>query len=331
MTVFCPHCGKELRVSPEDLGNMAGHEHVEAECPYCGGTLLLEASLLLQKKSKLIQTKNTKPFRSKVDPACHSADLQPQVQKRKLSLVGKILICVIGGTIFVGAAIGISGEIKSARLRKQLAELEQNMVPIPGENFSMCKYEVTQALWQSVMGNNPSKHKGANLPVENVSYKDCEAFVEKLNEEAPLYGFYSPHRYMIPTKWQWEIASAGGIDNDKEEWGFCKLADGTLITIDDLDKVAWYAANSMIRGKHQTHPVGQKMPNAFGLYDMFGNVSEWINESRQGNWEDKPWGKLYFGGSYRDIAKECYETRIFLAKDSCGDRGLRLVRRRFFE
>ncbi len=140
------------------------------------------------------------------------------------------------------------------------------MVSIPGKGYRMGKYEVTQAQWAAVMGNNPAKFKGADNPVENVSWNDCQEFLRKLNAlpEVKASGLV----FRLPTDAEWEYACRAGATGK-----YCKLADGTEITEDTLGRVAWYKDNS----DDKTHPVGQKEPNAFGLYDMQGNVSEWTS------------------------------------------------------
>ena len=142
--------------------------------------------------------------------------------------------------------------------------LSRSMVVI-ADNYSMCKYEVTQALWVAMMGANPSEFKGADRPVENVSWDDCQKFLGKLNAMPEVKE--SGVTYRLPTEDEWVYACRAGAKDD-----YCKLADGAVITRDTLGDVAWYSANS----DSKTHPVGQKNPNAFGLYDMHGNVAEWV-------------------------------------------------------
>ena len=134
-------------------------------------------------------------------------------------------------------------------------------------DFYLGIYEVTQAQWQFVMGNNPSKNKGPNLPVEKVSWNDAKMFCRRLNE---LYAYKLPreYRFDLPTEAQWEYACRAGTTT--------ALYSGRNLTskvanCKNLDELGWYKSNS----DNKTHPVGKKKPNAWCLYDMYGNVWEW--------------------------------------------------------
>ena len=157
-----------------------------------------------------------------------------------------------------------------------------------GQDYAICRYPVTQKLWKSVMGKNPSNHEGDDLPVENVSWNDCQEFLDKLNAlpEVQARGV----AYRLPSEDEWEFACHGGVSGD-----YCTLDDGTKITEETLGKVAWYDKNS----ECETHPVGQKSPNMFGLYDMLGNVWEWTSSETRGD------HKKICGGSSLDDVETC--------------------------
>ena len=199
--------------------------------------------------------------------------------------------------------------------KSAVKELADDIVDIPGKGFSICKYEVTQALWQAVMGDNPSKFKGPNRPVERISFSSIEEFIDKLNAlpEVRASGF----KYRLPKLDEWEYACRAGSAGD-----FCKASDGKEISASSVGDVAWYGRESWEGGT--THPVGQKMPNAFGLYDMLGNVWEWVIGSN--GKED-----TIRGGAYDQLGDECLATMPHGIKVDCSkhsvadDLGFRLA------
>ena len=176
--------------------------------------------------------------------------------------------------------------------------------------------EVTQELWQAVMGSNPSHFTGNNQrPVEKVSYDDCQKFIEKLNS---LTG----KKFRLPTEAEWEYAARGG----KHSKNYVYKYSGS----NNVDEVAWYDSNS---GK-TTHPVKTKKANKLGLYDMSGNVYEWCNDwygSYQSYSQTNPTGpstgegRVLRGGSWIDrYVRVSY--RITYAPDDRYDYGgLRLA------
>ena len=210
-------------------------------------------------------------------------------------------------------------------------DAESKMVAIPGTNYRMGQTQVTQRLYEKVMGENPSyfqrsnddldeeqkyelEGNTSNNPVESVSWYDAVCFCNKLSmmegltpaysvdgETDPEYWGYTPHQgesidsdvdchfsangYRLPTNDEWEETARGG-----EDYRY----SGS----DDLDEVGWYDHNS----DNVTHPVAQKMANGYGLYDMSGNVWEWVWEASSGN----PSYRYIRGGGYCDYADGCW-------------------------
>jgi formylglycine-generating enzyme required for sulfatase activity len=157
------------------------------------------------------------------------------------------------------------------------------MIPIPGMNYEMGKYEVTQGQWKAIMGNNPSQFSdcGDNCPVENVSWDDVQVFLQKLNAN-------TGKQYRLPNEEEWEYACDGGSKSE-----YCGGSD--------LNAVGWYEDNS----KGKTHTVGFKKPNGYGLYDMSGNVWEWSSDKYK---EGEPnrvlrGGSWYHGAQYARAAR----------------------------
>ena len=153
--------------------------------------------------------------------------------------------------------------------------------------------EVTQALWEAVMGSNPSDHRGDNLPVEQVSWDDCQVFIQELNQ---LTG----KQFRLPTEAEWEYAARGG----RKSRGY-KYAGGN-----NIDSVAWCDGNS----GNETHPVATKQANELGIYDMSGNVLEWCSDwcgdytsSSQSDPQGPSSGlyRVIRGGCYYNFARNC--------------------------
>ena len=167
------------------------------------------------------------------------------------------------------------------------------------QGFWMGETQVTQGLWEKIMGSNPSENlDGKNWfgfggktsperPVDSVSWNDCQEFLRKFNALPATKA--SGLTFRLPTEEEWEYACRAGATG-----AYCRLADGTEITEESLGRVAWFSGNS----GDQTHPVGQKMPNAFGLYDMHGNVWEWTQTADGGRCG-------YCGGSFNGTADYC--------------------------
>ena len=158
------------------------------------------------------------------------------------------MVRVEGGTFTMGATAEQGSDAYSD---------EKPTHQVTLSSYSIGKTEVTQALWQAVMGSNPSYFKGSNLPVEEVSWEDCQTFIRKLNA---LTG----KTFRLPTEAEWEYAARGG----NKSRGYKYSGSNTL------SNVAWYDDNS----SNKTHPVATLASNELGIYDMSGNVWEWCND-----------------------------------------------------
>lgn len=237
-----------------------------------------------------------------------------------------------------------SDETKPDPVKAALAEgvtyenVGKLMIAVPGKEFSILATEVTQELYESVMGENPSKFKGEkNLPVEQVSWYDAVVFCNKLSVIdglVPVYSVlnktdvsewgYVPNKgnqmykyvtqdenangYRLPAVEEWQYAAKGG-----QEFNY----SGSY----NSDEVGWYYDNS----ENKTHPVAQKKPNGYGLYDMSGNVGEWCWDSYT-NGSSKC--SYYCGGSWYhndDICVVDYKNWAG-ARNTCFDLGFRIVR-----
>ena len=196
------------------------------------------------------------------------------------------MIAVEGGTFTMGA---------TSEQGSDAYDDEKPAHQVTLSSYYIGKTEVTQELWQAVMGSNPSKFSGTNLPVEKVSWEDCQSFVIKLNE---LTG----KNFRLPTEAEWEYAARGGNKSN----GF-KFSGGNNIA-----EVAWYSEN----GNKISHPVATKAPNELGIYDMSGNVWEWCSDWYSSSYytsssQTNPTGpnsgsyRVYRGGSWSGNDRYC--------------------------
>ncbi len=209
-----------------------------------------------------------------------------------------------------------------------LDEGPQHTVMIP-QGYWLFDTPCTQALWEAVMGENPSCFRGPDRPVEQVSWDNVQGFLGRLNERIPGLDL------VLPTEAQWEYACRAGTETTLYSGDVAILGERNAPA---LDPIAWYGGNSGVdfdldngydssgwREKqypHQragTRPVGRKQPNAWGLYDMLGNVWEWTQDHWHGHYEGAPadgsaweeWEdnalagteRVVRGGSWTDVAR----------------------------
>ena len=234
---------------------------------------------------------------------------QPESRNR-LVQVGDVqfeMVYVEGGTFRMGA---------TEEQGRDAWDNEKPVHRVTLSSYLIGKHEVTQALWEAVMGSNPSENnQGGGYPVVNVSWFDCQEFIGELNARTGM-------TFRLPTEAEWEYAARGGSRSK----GY-KYAGSN-----NLNKAGWYRSNS---GRH-TYPVGLKKPNELGLYDMSGNVLEWCQDGYGGYTDEaqtNPTGpqsgghRVLRGGSFWYNARYCgVSGRNYGDPGSRGDRdGLRLV------
>ena len=211
---------------------------------------------------------------------------EPDVETITVNGVSFNMIRVEGGTFMMGA----TGE--------QGSDADSDEKPahqVTLSTYYIGETEVTQALWETVMGSNPSDEKGANHPVDNVSWDDCQTFIEKLNA---LTG----RRFRLPTEAEWEFAARGGN----------KSCSYKFSGSNNIDDVAWYGGNTTV--DMGSCEVKLKRANELGIYDMSGNVWEWCQdwyEDYSSSSETNPTGpsgglfRVNRGGSLDGDAEDC--------------------------
>ena len=278
-----------------------------------GGTYtltLVDAYMLLQQSSQQDNTQTVVPDVQQPQPILPSqsaaqSESNPNVLPITVNGITFNMIKVDGGTFTMGATSE----------QKNPDDDEKSTHQVTLSSYYIGESEMTQALWTAVMGNNPSRFKGDNLPVEKVSWEDCQTFIGKLNG---LTG----KRFRLPTEAEWEYAARGGKRSNHTQYSGSS----------NIDDVAWYSGNS----GSKTHPVKTKKPNEFGLYDMSGNVWEWCQDwygSYSSNAQTNPTGPdsgsyrvyrggcLYYGGGGCRSSCRTYDSPGYRS----GNLGLRLA------
>ena len=283
--------------------------------------ILLAFGFVVGAQNKIVKKpKKQKPATTQVAPKKHKSQSKPtkggtvkRVTTKASYSNGTLtvngikynMVWVEGGTFRMGATSEQGSEISD--------EKPVHSVTLSG--YYIGKTEVTQALWQAVMGSNPSYFEGDDLPVEQVSWDDCQEFIRKLNS---LTG----QNFRLPTEAEWEFACRGGNNSRGYKYSGSNY----------IDNVAWYDGNS----GDKTHPVATKSPNELGIYDMSGNVWEWCadwygdySSGRQTN-PKGPYGgsdRVRRGGSWYDFVRGCRSSDrgISYPTGRYNDLGLRLA------
>jgi formylglycine-generating enzyme required for sulfatase activity len=219
-------------------------------------------------------------------------------------------VLIPAGSFMMGSPPG------EAKTEKESALEKQHHVTL-SEPFYLGKYELTQALYEKVMGTNPSGTKGAALPVHNVSWQDAQDFCSKLSARVNRSA-------QLPTEAQWEYACRAGTTS--------AYHSGNQIA--DLNKVGWHAGNS--GGK--VHPCGELAPNAWGVYDMHGNIREFVRDlfvdapladatDPAGPKEGDPKNHVVRGGAYTANAATALNCRAAVRRptEALGNTGFRIL------
>ena len=247
------------------------------------------------------------PVSKQVIPAAQTAT--PEVVEIETITVNGVsfnMVKVSGGIFTMGAT-----EEQGTDAQEEESPAHEVIV----SDYLIGETEVTQELWEAVMGGNPSHFIGPQRPVESVRYVDCSSFFFKLN-------YLTRRHFRLPTEAEWEYAARGGHKSQKTKYAGSN----------DFDEVAWYCNNS----KNETHDVKTKAPNELGLYDMSGNVDEWcggswrqyspglhVDEKEEENGSDK----VRRGGGFLDFASHLRvsDRRVCPEKMYNYDIGLRLA------
>ena len=207
-----------------------------------------------------------------------SSSVQAQAATNSLS---KSVALELGNGVKMDFVLIPAGTFMMGAVESRVDEKPVTKVTIT-QPFYFGKFEVTQEQWQAVMTNNPSYYKGTNLPVEQVSWNAAQSFLTNLNERVKDY------RFRLPTEAEWEYACRAGTTT---QYSFGD-GDGALA------EYGWFTGNA----ERKTHPVGEKKPNPWGLYDFHGNVWEWCQD----------WYAPYPGGEVSDPAGPTTGTNIVM-------------------
>ena len=281
------------------------------------GVALGEVEYRLVKERGLLRAGETRVF-AQATPAKPAAPPAPAAEAQAKPELPKALSLPIGKGVKMDFVLIQPGTFTMGTEKGESWEKSEHQVTIT-KPFYMGVYEVTQAQWKAVMVDNPSTRQGDDLPVVEVSWEDCQTFLIQLNEK-----FAGVFTFRLPTEAEWEYA--------------CRAGSKTLYSFGDdeaaLGDYAWYDANSVA----QLQPVGQKKPNAWGLYDMHGNVTEFCADWLSGPYPPTaaidpkalPTGnqrRVCRGGSWLDKPQRCWSAArsCLVPSAAWGNAGLRVA------
>lgn len=239
---------------------------------------LLPAMLLAQKSGGEVK----RPERKSTTQQSSVKKRTSSVQKQKKDDSGLQLTVTAGGVSFQMVKV-VGGTFKYGLIEDEstIVDKRGKVEEVTVADFYIGETEVTQELWEAVMGKNPSRFKGLKRPVENVTWYECQDFIKELNR-------MTQKKFRMPTEEEWEFAARGGNKS-----GNTKYPGSNII-----DKLAWYSGNSGA----ETHDVKTRQPNELGLYDMSGNVVEWCDSPLSRNDYDYCWHR---GGDFTDGSDRC--------------------------
>lgn len=222
-------------------------------CPACGWTYIPFQSKKMDEK-RLATSKALWASRGKADVTIE--EVPAQILPQPIMELIHDMVKVEGGTFTMGG---------TPEQGNDAFDDEKPVHKVTLSTFSIGRYPITQDQWEAVMGSNPSHFKGEKRPVESVSWFDCQEFAKKLSE-------MTGRHFRLPTEAEWEYAARGGKKGKRY-----KFSGGHI-----LDLVGWYNENS----GNTSHEVGKKSPNELGLYDMSGNIWEWVQDWKGDYTED---------------------------------------------